>query len=271
MVSEPVDTLGRWKKITAKLIEERLAASEAEVEAIKQEVQRLPMLEKTVEKMHAMLTAMYEDCHRQTEGSELTGINTGKRKIRTEEIFKGEGDGEEGETSISVDTGVRQDRIKFKKLEMSVFSGEDPDGWFYRAEHYFQMHLLNKREKLKIVVVSLKGKGLSWFRWAENQKRFRSWKELNERMSNRFRSREQGTHYVRFLAIKQEGKVKDYLQRFEELSAPLVEIAEDLLEGTFTNGLDPVIRTEVLSMRAVGLEDMMEAAQLAEEKIDSQK
>ena len=60
--------------------------------------------------------------------------------------------------------------------------------------------------------------------------------------------------------IKQEGKVKDYLQRFEELSAPLPEMAKDVLEGTFTNGLDPVIRTKVLFVLVVGLEDTMEVA-----------
>ncbi|KAA0047599.1 ty3-gypsy retrotransposon protein [Cucumis melo var. makuwa] len=90
-------------------------------------------------------------------------------------------------------------------------------------------------------------------------------------MYNRFRSREHGMACTRFLAIKQEGTVEEYLQRFEELSAPLPEIAEDVLEGTFTNGLDPIIRIEVFSMRALGLEDMMEAAQLAEEKIEMAK
>ena len=62
--------------------------------------------------------------------------------------------------------------------------------------------------------------------------------------------------------------MSEYLQKFEELSAPLPEIAEDVFEGTFTNGLDPIIRKEVFSMRVVGLEDLMEAAQLAEEKIE---
>ncbi|KAA0051937.1 gypsy/ty3 element polyprotein [Cucumis melo var. makuwa] len=185
--------------MTQKLIEERLTASKAEIEAIKQEVQRLLMLEKNVEKMHVMLTTMYGDCQRQLGGSELTGISTGKRKVRTEVV---EEDADEGETSMSIETGAGQDQIKFKKLEMPIFNGEDPDGWFYRAEHYFQMHLLNEHEKLKIVVVCLEGKGLSWFRWAENRKRFRSWKELKERMYNRFQSREHGMSCPRFLAIK---------------------------------------------------------------------
>ena len=42
--------------MTQKRIEERLDALEAEIEAIKKEVQRLPVLEKTMEKLHAMLT-----------------------------------------------------------------------------------------------------------------------------------------------------------------------------------------------------------------------
>ena len=142
------------------------------------------------------------------------------------------------------------------------------DGWIYRAEHYFQMHLLNEQEKLKIAIVSMEGKDLCWFCWAENRKRFRLWKELKERMYNRFCNREHGTSCARFLAIKQESSVGEHLQRFEELSAPLPEIAEDILVGTFTNRFDPVIRTEVFAMRVVGLEDMMDAARLAEEKLD---
>ncbi|TYK05726.1 ty3-gypsy retrotransposon protein [Cucumis melo var. makuwa] len=252
-----------------KMIEDQLTASEAEIEAIKQEVQRLPLLEKNLEKMHAMLSVIYEDRQRQTRESELTGISTEKRKVRNEEGTQEEG--EEGETSLSVETGGGQERIKFKKLEMPVFNGEDPEGWFYRAEHYFQMHLLNEREKLKIAVVSLEGRGLNWFRWAENRKRFRSWRELKERMYNRFRCRDFGTACARFLAIRQVGTVSEYLQKFEELSAPLPEMAEEVLEKTFTNGLDPRIRKEVFSMRAVGLEDLMEAAQLAEEKAELSK
>ncbi|KAA0031734.1 uncharacterized protein E6C27_scaffold696G00010 [Cucumis melo var. makuwa] len=90
---------------------------------------------------------------------------------------------------------------------MPVFNGEDPDGWFYRAEHYFQMHLLNEREKLKIAVLSLEGKGLSWFRWTENRKRLRSWKELKERMYNRFQSREHGRRVQDFW--RSSRKVRD--------------------------------------------------------------
>lgn len=161
----------------------------------------MPILEKTVEKMHAMLLEMYEDHQKYLTRSELTDTSTGKRKMSTKDVIEEEANREEGETSLSVEIRTGQDQIKFKKLKMSVFSAEDTDGRFYQTEHYFQLHLLNEEEKLKIVVVSLKGKGLSWFHWAENGKRFRSWKELKERMYHRFRCREKGTRCVRLFAF----------------------------------------------------------------------
>ena len=66
--------------MTQKMIEDRLTALEAEIEVIKQEVQRLPLVQKNLEKVHAMLSAIYEDRQRQLGGSEMTGISTGKRK-----------------------------------------------------------------------------------------------------------------------------------------------------------------------------------------------
>ncbi|KAA0046072.1 gypsy/ty3 element polyprotein [Cucumis melo var. makuwa] len=57
--------------------------------------------------MHAMLSAIYEDSERQLGGSKLTGISTGKRKLRTEDMAKEEMD--EGETSLSVEIGAGQD------------------------------------------------------------------------------------------------------------------------------------------------------------------
>lgn len=48
-----------------KQIEECLATSKLEIGPNKLEVQRSPIVEKTVEKMHAMLVEMYEDRQRQ--------------------------------------------------------------------------------------------------------------------------------------------------------------------------------------------------------------
>lgn len=45
-------------------------------------------------------------------------------------------------------------------------------------------------------------------------------------------------------------------------------MVEDVLVSMFTNRVDPTICNEVFPMRVVGLEDMMDTAYLAEEKIE---
>lgn len=43
-----------------------------------------------------------------------------------------------------------------------MFSGDNPDGWLYHAERYFEVNGLTEKEKLSVVGVSLDGKALSW-------------------------------------------------------------------------------------------------------------
>lgn len=50
-------------------------------------------------------------------------------------------------------------------------------------------------------------------------------------MYHQFCRGEHGTRCARFLAIKQEGMVNEYMQKFEELLAPLLEMADDVLWG----------------------------------------
>lgn len=69
---------------------------------------------------------------------------------------------EEASTSKSADTNrnaeecrverkadnddLSTDRSKFKKVEMPVFTREDPDSWLFRAERYFQIHQVLKKK-----------------------------------------------------------------------------------------------------------------------------
>lgn len=56
------------------------------------------------------------------------------------------------------------DRNKFKKVEMQVFSGDDPNGWLSRADRYFQIHWLSDSEKVIVAVISFEEAALSWYR-----------------------------------------------------------------------------------------------------------
>ena len=49
---------------------------------------------------------------------------------------------------------------RFRKLDMPLFDGVNPDGWIIRAERYFLFYRLNEIEKLEAVPQSLMPEGL---------------------------------------------------------------------------------------------------------------
>lgn len=59
------------------------------------------------------------------------------------------------------------DRSKFKKVEMPVFGGDEPNSWLFRADRYFQIHKLTDFEKLNLAVVIFEGVVLNWYRAKE--------------------------------------------------------------------------------------------------------
>lgn len=52
------------------------------------------------------------------------------------------------------------DQSKFKKVEMSVFSGNNPDSWLFKADRYFQIHKFTNSEKMTVSVISFDGSAL---------------------------------------------------------------------------------------------------------------
>lgn len=69
---------------------------------------------------------------------------------------------------------------RYRKLDMPIFEGTDPDGWILRIERYFSFYRLTETEKLEAVVVGLEGDALRWFQWENKRRPIRRWDELRE-------------------------------------------------------------------------------------------
>lgn len=78
------------------------------------------------------------------------------------------------------------DHNKFKKFEMPILSGTNPDLWLFKADQYFQIHKLTDLEKLTVVVISFNGAALDWYRSQEEHESFVNWANLKNRMLIRF-------------------------------------------------------------------------------------
>lgn len=147
-----------------------------------------------------------------------------------------------------------------------MFEGENPEGWVFKAERYFNLTQISEAEKMEAAAICFDGEALSWYQWQQRRRKVSNWEELKGLVLNRFRATHGGTSEERFLALRQEGSVREYRQWFETLAAPLPEIPDGILEGHFINGLKAEVKAELRVIRPSGLEEIMEMAQRIDEK-----
>ena len=155
---------------------------------------------------------------------------------------------------------------RYRKLDMPIFDGTDPDGWILRVERYFTFYRLNEEEMLEAVAVALEGDALRWYQWEQKRRPIRLWADLKTFLLRQFRPTEGGSLYEQWLATSQTSTVGEYKRRFIETAAPLERISEQILLGQFLNGLKEEVRVEVRLLNPVNLEQAMELAVRVEEK-----
>ena len=118
----------------------------------------------------------------------------------------------------------RSDRNKFKKVEMPIFNGDDPDSWLFCVEIYFQIHKLTEFKKLTVSTISYKGPTLNWYLSQEEREKFIDWANMKERLLVCFRSLREGSLYRRFMRIQQKTTVEKYHNLFDKWVAPLSDL-----------------------------------------------
>lgn len=69
-------------------------------------------------------------------------------------------------------TDSSQHWSNFKKVEMPVFNGSNPNAWLFHADRYFNIHKLTKSKKMIVAIISSEGVALDWF-CAEEQTPFK--------------------------------------------------------------------------------------------------
>ncbi|KAL0540685.1 hypothetical protein IC582_020695 [Cucumis melo] len=272
-------------------IEERLECIDQEIAGMKKELSKVPVIEVSLNEIAKSVDLMRLQSEKQqqllftiieTSSKERSMMSGQATEPTVKEFEKAKGKESDASSSrmIESDRNFRADgserrndsddsfpdRNKFKKIEMPIFTGEDPDSWLFRAERYFQIHRLTESEKLLVSTVSFDGPALNWYRSQEERDKFTSWSNMKERLLVRFRSNKDGTLSGQFLRIKQESTVEEYINLFDKMVAPVNDLPERVIEDTFMNGLLPWVRSEVVFYRPKGLAEMMEVAQMVENR-----
>ncbi|KAA0047238.1 Ty3/gypsy retrotransposon protein [Cucumis melo var. makuwa] len=230
-------------------------ATDERLETVEMEIKRLPMIEENIALLAKSIAEMNSQIDKQAQQQQVI-------LKYIEGIFKDDSPGrktEEGSTSKvtmaeatspaiaeepKLETKTEEersvDRSKFKKVEMPVFDGTDPDSWLFRADRYFKIHNLSDSERLTVAVISFDGPALDWYRSQEEREAFTGWDDLKQKML--------------------ESTVEEYRNRFDKLLAPVASLPTVVLEETFMNGLNPWLKSEVETLEPNGLAQMMKLA-----------
>ncbi|KAA0036991.1 ty3-gypsy retrotransposon protein [Cucumis melo var. makuwa] len=207
----------------AKKHEERFEALEQEVSEMKKDLQKLPAVEeklstimKTIERLNVQNEkqqqqhqALMKNLDRLSTKADTQQqqyqvimkymdnfVNEKSTTTSDQEGFSSKMKGiansdesnEETKKEVKDEEDKTAERSKFKKVEMPVFTGNDPDSWLFRADRYFQIHKLTDAEKMTVSIISFDGPALDWFRSQEQRNKFADWSNLKSRLLERFRS-----------------------------------------------------------------------------------
>ncbi|XP_056686977.1 uncharacterized protein [Spinacia oleracea] len=155
---------------------------------------------------------------------------------------------------------------KYRKLDMPLFEGSDPDGWILRGEKYFDFYKLSETEKMDAAVVSMEGDALRWFTFESRRRPMRTWPELKARVLAKYRPTNAGTLHEQWLATTQTTTVAEYMRKFIDLVSPLDDVPESILLGQFINGLKEDIKSEIRVLNPYTLDQAMDLATRVEER-----
>ena len=167
-----------------KRIEEKLEMVDQEISGIRAELHDLPTIKENMSSLAKSIERLGVQAEKQQQQPEtllkyIEGMI--KEKTTMEEVLEGSsskvdsmvdvsdwtmmgGKSEEKHTKLEGEDSAG-DRSKFKKIEMPVFVGNDPDSWLlFRAERYFQIHKLSESEKMTVSIISFDGAALNWYR-----------------------------------------------------------------------------------------------------------
>ncbi|KAL5785695.1 hypothetical protein ACOSQ2_008087 [Xanthoceras sorbifolium] len=157
------------------------------------------------------------------------------------------------------------------KLKFSKFSGEDPQGWIFKAEQYFEFKEVATEQQVQLASFHLEGIALQWYRWLAKFKGPVTWVEFTKASLLRFGPTDYEDPSEALTRLKQTTTVSAYQEEFEKLSHRVDELPEKFLIRCFVAGLKDDIKLDVKIKQPRSLTEVICVARLVEERNGLQK
>ncbi|KAA8529666.1 hypothetical protein F0562_034234 [Nyssa sinensis] len=162
-------------------------------------------------------------------------------------------------------------QTKAIRLEFPKFNGEDPNGWLYRANQFFNYHQPHPQHRVLLASVHMEGKAITWFQELESAGGFPSWESFVRALLIRFGPSAYEDPMEALTKLRQATTVDAYKCEFEYLSNQLHGLAEPYKLSCFLGGLREDIRSMVKMMQPQSLLNAFSLAKMQEENVAALK
>ncbi|KAL5750115.1 hypothetical protein ACOSP7_024718 [Xanthoceras sorbifolium] len=176
------------------------------------------------------------------------------------------------ESSIDeVHTTLQTVLTEIQSLRALQNHGDDPQGWIYKAEQFFEFKDVAADLQVQIASFHLESIALQWHRWYAKFKGPVTWTEFTKALLLRFGPIDYEDPSEALTRLKQTSTVSIYQEEFEKLFHRVDELPEKFLIGCFIAGLKDEVRLDVKIKQPRSFTDAIGVARLVEEKNSLQK
>ncbi|VFQ90786.1 unnamed protein product, partial [Cuscuta campestris] len=137
------------------------------------------------------------------------------------------------------------DPIPHMRVDAPRFTGEDPTGWVFRVQKYFDYFLTPEEERFHLVAMLIDHPASEWFRYYQANNCNARWPEFLKAVQQRF-DPSYYENYVGLLSkLTQTSSVMDYQTSFEALLNKVSGVPEATLVAMYIAGLKQPVQREV--------------------------
>jgi hypothetical protein len=159
------------------------------------------------------------------------------------------------------------------KLNFPTYAGEgeDPTGWIFKAEQYFEFQNIDAPQRVQLASFHLSNVALHWYRWYTKNRGQLRWNEFVKALLHRFGQTDYEDPSKALSRLKQTTTVNAYQEAFEKLSHKVDDLPEKILVGCSIAGLKDEIHLDVCVKQPKTLSESINVAHLIEERNQFQK
>ncbi|VFQ58328.1 unnamed protein product [Cuscuta campestris] len=137
------------------------------------------------------------------------------------------------------------DSVPRMRVHAPRFSGDDPTGWIFRIQKYFDYFLTPEPERLQLVAMLIDHPASEWFHYYQANHCTATWEDFLLAVQQRF-DPNYYENYVGLLSkLTQTTTVMDYQTAFEAILNKVSEVPESTLVSMFVAGLKRPLQREV--------------------------